>query len=145
MQFSNIKRAGFIWVLLATVLATAPIASQSAQHGATDAFAADSETSVPQTPADLKSDAWITEGRAKFVQTCAYCHGQEGDSGKVAPFRERKDWDPQFIHDTIANGRQRGANVMPTWKDSIPDELIWKLVAYIKSLEGKPKSPPVAQ
>lgn len=101
------------------------------------ALGADSNASP--SLAELSNPEWIATGRTKFVQTCAYCHGQEGDSGKVRPFRERSGWDPQIIHDTIANGRQRGANIMPSWKDSIPDDMIWKLVAYIHSLEGKPR------
>ncbi|MCB1909691.1 MAG: c-type cytochrome [Rhodocyclaceae bacterium] len=110
--------------------------------GPRPALAAEAEPVVAPVPtlAQLADPAWIATGRSKFVQTCAYCHGQEGDSGKVRPFRERKAWDPQVIHDTIADGRQRGANVMPSWKASIPDELIWKIVAYIRSLEGKPRN-----
>lgn len=105
------------------------------------AIAAEPEPVVAPVPtlAQLADPEWIAAGRSKFVQTCAYCHGQEGDSGKVRPFRERKGWDPQLIHDTIVNGRRRGANVMPSWKASIPDDLIWKIVAYIHSLEGKPR------
>lgn len=88
----------------------------------------------------LKDPSWIAAGREKFVPTCAYCHGQEGDSGKNRPFRERSDWDPELIFDTIANGRQRGSNVMPAWGGSIAEEEIWRIVAYIKSLEGKSRA-----
>lgn len=101
----------------------------------TDAAAA--TASVTPTTDQLSDPEWIQSGRKKFVQACAYCHGQEGDSGKVKPFRERIDWDPIKIHDVIANGRQSGSNVMPSMKDSIDDELIWKMVAYIRSLSGK--------
>jgi mono/diheme cytochrome c family protein len=92
--------------------------------------------------AQLTDPAWIQAGREKFVATCGYCHGTEGDAGKHRPFRERVEWDAQQIHDVIAHGRQRGANVMPAWKDSIADEQIWQIVAYIKSLGGKPKPAP---
>lgn len=98
------------------------------------------DTSAASLAAKLSDPARIAEGKIKFVQTCAFCHGEEGDAGKVRAFRERQNWDPQIIHDTIANGKQTGANVMPSWKDSIPDDLIWKIVAYIKSLEGKPRA-----
>lgn len=69
-------------------------------------------------------------------------HATEGDGGKNRPLSERIDWEPQPIHDTIAEGRRRGANIMPGWKDSIPDEQIWQIVAYIRSLGGQPKRPP---
>lgn len=85
---------------------------------------------------ELASAEWIEQGKTHFVQTCAYCHGQEGEAGKVRPFRTHTDWDPQAIFDTISNGRRKGSNVMPSWKDSIPKEEIWKIVAYIKSLSA---------
>lgn len=88
------------------------------------------------SPAELRNPEWIAEGRKKFVQTCAFCHGAEGQAGKTRSFRTREGWDPQLIHDTIVNGRVNGPNVMPSWQGSIPDELIWKLVAYIKSLSA---------
>lgn len=94
--------------------------------------------SVPSAT-QLKDPAWISAGREKFVPTCAYCHGQEGDAGKNKPFRERIDWDAEVVYDTIANGRKRGANVMPAWGEAISEEEIWKIVAYIKSLGGQPR------
>lgn len=90
---------------------------------------------------DLASPQSIQAGRAKFVSACAYCHGSEGDAGKNRPFRERIDWDATQIYQVIHDGRQRGANVMPAWNGTIPDEQIWQIVAYIKSLGGKPKLP----
>lgn len=70
------------------------------------------------------------------MQTCAFCHGVEGQAGKTRSFKTREGWDPQIIHDTIAEGRINGPNVMPSWKGSIADDLIWKLVAYVKSLNA---------
>ena len=45
------------------------------------------------------------------------------------------------IYSVISDGRQRAANVMPAWKGAIPEAQIWQIVAYIKSLGGKPKQP----
>jgi mono/diheme cytochrome c family protein len=89
---------------------------------------------------DLRKPEWIEAGRARFVKTCAYCHGFEGDAGKHVPFREHLDWDPAQIHAVITNGRQRGANVMPAWQGAISDDEIWRITAYILSLAGKPKA-----
>lgn len=85
---------------------------------------------------------WVQAGRERFAQACAYCHGQEGDAGKHRPFRERIDWGAEQVHDVISNGRQRGANIMPAWKDSVADDEIWRIVAYIKSVGGKPRAQP---
>jgi len=83
---------------------------------------------------DLKRKDWITAGESRFIKTCAYCHGTKGEAGKTAAFSTRENWDPQIIFDTISEGRTNGSNVMPSWKGSIPDDEIWKMVAYIKSL-----------
>lgn len=98
---------------------------------------------APTRPSDddLRRAEWIAAGRAKFISVCSYCHGSKGDAGKVKSFTERENWDPQTIHDTIANGRTRGANVMPPWGGSIPEEEIWRIVAYIKSVSKDFKGP----
>lgn len=106
-----------------------------AEQGATELAPVPAPTSVPSL-AELRNPDWIAEGRTKFVQTCAFCHGVEGQAGKTRSFKTREGWDPQIIHDTIAEGRVNGPNVMPSWKGSIPDALIWKLVAYVKSLNA---------
>lgn len=100
------------------------------------------EAAAVPSAEDLRNPEWVQAGREKFGQTCAYCHGKEGDSGKNRPFRERIDWDPVLIHDVITNGRKRGANVMPAWKGSLSDEDIWRITAFIRSLGGQPRAQP---
>lgn len=109
--------------------------SAFAESGAADAPPVTALMSPPSL-SELRNPDWIAEGRTKFVQTCAFCHGVEGQAGKTRSFKTREGWDPQVIHDTIAEGRVNGPNVMPSWKGSIPDALIWKLVAYVKSLNA---------
>lgn len=96
--------------------------------------------SAPDATA-LGDPAWIAAGRKRFISACAYCHGQQGESGKVKSFKERPGWDPVAIHHVIANGRVRAGNVMPAWKDSLKDDEIWQIVAYIKSLTPLPPEP----
>lgn len=94
---------------------------------------------VPITPPsadELASPKWIETGKELFTQSCAYCHGMKGDAGKTKSFTERQGWPAKEIFDVISNGRTRGANKMPAWKGAIPDEDIWKIVAYIKSLSA---------
>ncbi len=100
------------------------------------------EAAAVPSAEDLRNPEWVQAGREKFGQTCAYCHGKEGDSGKNRPFRERIDWDPVQIHDVITNGRKRGANVMPAWKGSLSDDDIWRITAFIRSLGGQPRAQP---
>jgi len=131
--------------MLAKLTSLIALVSLGIAVNATTARAADNtdstagKVSITPTAEQISDPEWIQSGRKKFVKACAYCHGQEGDSGKNKAFRERIDWDPNQIHDVIANGRQSGSNVMPAWKDSIDDELIWNMVAYIRSLSGKPR------
>ena len=105
---------------------------------------ADASSADDINQVDLEQESTIQEGRTRFIRTCAYCHGQEGEAGKTRPFKTHTDWNPKDIFDTISNGRVRGGNVMPTWKDTIPPDEIWKIDAYIKSLSAS-KAPVASQ
>lgn len=118
------------WTGIAVLMTTLLSAPAAAEPGG----------SAPPSAEALRSAEWIQAGRERFVKTCAYCHGYEGDAGKHVPFRERLDWDPVQIHDVITHGRQRGANVMPAWQGTLGDDEIWRLTAYIRSLAGQPKA-----
>lgn len=123
--------ASLRWWIATVALLLAGLPAVQAQEAA----------AVPSTE-ELRNPEWVQAGREKFGQICAYCHGKEGDSGKNRPFRERIDWDPVQIHDVIANGRKRGANVMPAWKGSLSDDDIWRITAFIRSLGGQPRAQP---
>jgi cytochrome c oxidase cbb3-type subunit III len=77
----------------------------------------------------------IAEGRRLFVwYNCAGCHGGHGGGGMGPSLR-----DPVWIYgsadahifSSIAEGRAKG---MPAWGTKIPEDQIWKIAAYIKSL-----------
>lgn len=77
----------------------------------------------------------LHEGRRLFVwYNCAGCHGGHGGGG-MGPTLRDPVWkygssDAQ-IFASIAEGRAQG---MPAWGTRIPEDQIWKLVAYIKTL-----------
>jgi cytochrome c oxidase cbb3-type subunit III len=79
--------------------------------------------------------AAMTEGRTLFVRmNCSGCHGGRAGGG-MGPSLRDPDWiygstDAQ-IFDSIAEGRAHG---MPAWGTELPEDQVWKLVAYIKSL-----------
>lgn len=79
--------------------------------------------------------AAMTDGRKLFVRmNCSGCHGGRAGGG-MGPSLRDVDWlygntDAQ-IFDSIAEGRAHG---MPSWGTHLPDDQIWKLVAYVKSL-----------
>lgn len=83
----------------------------------------------------------LQDGRRLFDwYNCSGCHGGHGGGGMGPSLR-----DPVWIYgsrddqifDSIAKGRAKG---MPAWGTKIPQQQIWELVAYIKSM-GKPQEP----
>lgn len=75
---------------------------------------------------------------------CSGCHGGHAGGGMGPSLRDAVwiygDRDDQ-IFDSIAQGRSNG---MPAWGTKIPEDQIWQLVAYIKSMRTPQEpSPPV--
>ncbi|VFU08773.1 conserved exported protein of unknown function [Methylocella tundrae] len=120
---SLLSRAGFFGVVFA---------------GCLSATAAVAEDSSPTPPFNLTDPQIIDEGRVQFAQTCVYCHGNAGSGGKAGPISGRTDLTQDYLFTTISNGKRAGSLVMPTWKDSLDEPTIWKLVAYVLSLQAKP-------
>lgn len=86
----------------------------------------------------------LMEGRRLFDRyNCSGCHGGHAGGGMGPSLR-----DPVWIYgssdahifDSITQGRAHG---MPSWGNEIPQEEIWKLVAYIKSMRtpAEPEPP----
>jgi cytochrome c oxidase cbb3-type subunit 3 len=77
----------------------------------------------------------MAEGRTLFVRmNCSGCHGGRAGGG-MGPSLRDADWlygstDAQ-IFSSIAEGRAHG---MPSWGTKLPEDQVWKIVAYIKSL-----------
>ncbi len=75
--------------------------------------------------------------QASFYQNCAYCHGAEGSGGKARKLQCR-EWDPDYLFNTISKGKRRGSLVMPPWEKTFNEEERWQFVAYIQSLKDLP-------
>lgn len=90
---------------------------------------------VPDPPFDLKQATVIASGEALFNRRCAgKCHGLDAYSGEDAPsLHERPHLTPMIAYVMINYGRPGTA--MPSWKERLPDEDIWRLVAYVVSLQ----------
>lgn len=73
---------------------------------------------------------------------CAYCHRFSG-AGAMGPSLIDGEWlfgdTPADRFTSIHGGRSRG---MPSFGRLLPDEAIWKLVAYVESLPEQPPSEP---
>lgn len=88
----------------------------------------------------------LQEGRKLFVwYNCAGCHGGHAGGG-MGPSLRDVTWiygsSDAHVFNSIAQGR---ANGMPAWGTKLPEEQIWKLTAYIKSLRTplEPQPPKV--
>lgn len=117
-------------VMTVIVLATASVATGHAAPAATATAAA-----MPaQTPAD------IARGKALFTGTCgAYCHRPSTPASAAAasdaPSLFDCDWihggsDAQIFH-TITHGVD--GTRMVAFGGAIPDEDIWRIIAYLRS------------
>ena len=94
-----------------------------------------------QAPAALMNPyegnaAAISRGQQLFEQyNCAGCHFHGG--GGIGPPLMDGEWiygsTPQNIYMTIAEGRPNG---MPSYGGHIPNEQIWQLATYVRSLGG---------
>lgn len=80
--------------------------------------------------------AKIAEGAKLFVAyNCMDCHGAEG-SGAMGPSLQDGRWHfggtAGDVFQSIYEGRPDG---MPSWGGRIADDQIWRLVAYVRTLD----------
>ncbi len=92
-------------------------------------------------PGASKEDADAQAGAVLFRDKgCAYCHGAKLEGTKKAPgladVRNDKAWPPEKMTDQILNG---GAK-MPPFRDSLSDDEIAQLVAYLRA-KNRPEPP----
>lgn len=88
-----------------------------------------------------KDPASVDRGMKYFAQfNCVGCHAPNAGGGMGPALSEgifKFGSEPANIYLTIAHGRPLG---MPAWGALLPDEVIWDLVSYIKSISDAPSS-----
>ena len=77
----------------------------------------------------------VAEGERLYSWfNCAACHSP-GGGGAIGPPLFDDEWiyggDPQSIYRSIVEGRPDG---MPTWGGKIPEDEIWKIVAFLRGM-----------
>jgi cytochrome c oxidase cbb3-type subunit III len=77
----------------------------------------------------------LTQGRRLFVNmNCSGCHGDHGGGG-MGPSLRDEAWlyggEDAHVFSSIAEGRAHG---MPAWGFKLPEDQVWQLAAYVKSL-----------
>ena len=94
-----------------------------------------------QLSASSKSDAEKAGALLFRDKGCTYCHGVGGVGTKKAPaltgLHKDKTWTPEKITNQILNGGQK----MPPFRDSVTDEDVTNLIAYLRA-KNKPVPPP---
>ena len=84
----------------------------------------------------------LSEGKRLFESwNCSGCHSHGG--GGMGPPLMDDEWiygsDPENIAATIVEGRPNG---MPSFRGRIPNQQLWQIAAYVRSLAGlTPKAP----
>jgi cytochrome c oxidase cbb3-type subunit III len=89
---------------------------------------------------DARADAYydnreaVVTGKRLFSQyNCSGCHSNGG--GGMGPSLMDDQWiygdRLEQIHQTLVEGRPNG---MPSWGGKIPDEQLWQLAAYVRSM-----------
>lgn len=116
--------------------------AQEAKKPQAAAGAQEAQTNGPKKLNPFTGDsAAIAEGRKLwFKYNCYGCHGTEGGGGMGASVID-SNWLYGGDDPSVFNAIQNGAGRMPALGQiaSIPDEEIWKIIAYMRSLyKGEP-------
>src|SRR3954468_11796260 len=144
----GIARAGASAALLSMALAAACKREERTFHVSPQA------ASVPETvmlselhPAQVGSNAPVKSGYEQTAQSlsegktlfqkmnCVGCHAHGG--GGMGPALIDDKWiygsDPDQVYATILQGRPNG---MPSFAGKLPEQQVWKVAAYVRSLGG---------
>ena len=78
----------------------------------------------------------ITDGESIYQNNCVFCHG-EGGVGEVFPGSDafnidQSAWTDGHLFDVISNGIS--GTSMGSYKDTLSEDEIWKVVTYLRSL-----------
>lgn len=79
----------------------------------------------------------VNQGKRLFRwYNCNGCHSQGG--GGIGPALMDAEWkygsDPNSIYTSIVQGRPEG---MPSFGGHIPDDQVWQIVSYVRSMSGQ--------
>ncbi len=119
-------RLGFVGCAAAQTLDTA----QTPDTAQADAIAETPKKLNPYTGDEEK----IAEGRKLYLKwNCYGCHGTMGGGGMGAPLLDEQ-WlyggDDASVLESIKEGTPGG---MPSLKDRLTEDEIWKIIAYVRS------------
>jgi cytochrome c oxidase cbb3-type subunit III len=91
-------------------------------------------TTDPRAAAYYDNPDAVNTGKRLFQQyNCSGCHSNGG--GGMGPDLMDDEWiygsRLEQIHQTLVDGRPNG---MPSWGNKVPDQQLWQLAAYVRSM-----------
>jgi cytochrome c oxidase cbb3-type subunit 3 len=116
-----------------------PVASARGQLETQTSLQAGAPSPPTGTTSPYQTNAWgISEGQRLYAAyNCAGCHAP-GGGGAIGPALRDDEWRYGFapfnIYSAIVEGRPDG---MPSFRNKIPDQQVWQIVAYIQSMSGQ--------
>jgi cytochrome c oxidase cbb3-type subunit 3 len=76
-----------------------------------------------------------SEGKRLFTAyNCSACHGHAGGGGMGVPLMDEKWIYGAKIENVVQTIREGRPNGMPSFRGKVPDEQIWQLAAYVRSM-----------
>jgi cytochrome c oxidase cbb3-type subunit III len=127
------------WLLAGCYREERPVKAPAAASG-TSSHSYTASVNVPVKNNYEENAFAVSQGKTWFkAYNCNGCHAQGG--GSMGPPLMDAKWrygsDPESIFQTIAQGRPNG---MPAFGEHVPEDQIWQLVAYVRSLSGQLRS-----
>jgi cytochrome c oxidase cbb3-type subunit 3 len=116
-----------------------PVKAPPASSGVSDHSTA-AQAALPATNHYEENAYAVSQGKSLYrAYNCNGCHAAGG--GNIGPPLMDDKWrygsDPANIFATISEGRPNG---MPAFGKHVPEDQIWQLVAYVRSLSGQLRS-----
>jgi mono/diheme cytochrome c family protein len=114
-------------VVALCVLSSGAVAAQQAIATITNPFAGRADV--------------IDEGRSRFNQYCAHCHGTNAYQGERSRDLRRLNLRygqqaPRVFYEVVSNGRlDKG---MPVWKTVLSDEVLWQIFTFLETVQTPP-------
>lgn len=149
-------RQGTPLVLLATLLVGAceredrsyrpdPVASETTEQVALSSLAPGPNpptTSVSGKGRDFEGNAYhLSQGKTLYTWfNCVGCHAN-GGGGMGPPLMDDKWIYGASIENIVQTIREGRPNGMPSFRGKIPDNQIWELAAYVRSMSGNAPAP----
>jgi cytochrome c oxidase cbb3-type subunit 3 len=113
-----------------------PVKAPPAASG-TDAHSVAAQASLPAHNRYEENAYAVSQGKSLYkAYNCNGCHA--GGGGNIGPPLMDDKWrygaDPANVFASISQGRPNG---MPAFGKHVPEDQIWQLVAYVRSMSGQ--------